>query len=160
MNDIDTAARPNATVLEEFSVEPAAASDSNEVVVRHLETGMGERIEFVTDGNERLEADALALESLAWQDDESLSELFETEYIAPVVENGDAGGRVMTITNEYAHAEVRHRRTGETDCVEINAPKKRTRLLLDAKGLTALARQDQQVFSTFLKTPHGPDDHH
>jgi hypothetical protein len=155
MNDARTPSRPNATVLDEFSV-----GASEEAFVRHLETGMGERIEFVTDENERLEADALALESLAWQDDESLSELFETEYIAPVIENRDVDGRAITITNEYAHAEVRRLQTEETDCVEINAPKKRTRLLLDAEGLAALARQDQYVFSEFLKTPHGPDDHH
>lgn len=153
MSDIDASSRPNATVLDEFMV------GTDGTVVRHLETGMGERIEFVSD-DQRLEADALALESLAWQDDESLSELFDAEYTAPIVENGDPDQQTTTITNEYAHAEVRHLRTGETDCVEINAPKKRTRLLLDADGLAALARQDQQVFSAFLETPHGPDDHH
>ena len=153
MKDADTAARPGATVLDEFPVGTSG------VLVRHLETGMGERIEFVAD-DQRLEADALALESLAWQDNESLSELFDAEYTAPNVESRDTDRRTATITNEYAHAEVRHLRTGETDCVEINAPKKRTRLLLDADGLAALARQDQQVFSTFLETPHGPDEHH
>ena len=159
MNTSDPTAQSSATVLTEFPL-----TTNGEVVVRHLETRMGERVEFVAtadDGHaDRLQADALALESLAWQDDDALAELFDTEYTPPVVEDPMTAEYTITVTNEYAHAEIRCLQRSTAGYLEIKAPKKRERILFDATGLSALARQDHSVFSDFLETPHGPDDHH
>jgi hypothetical protein len=160
MTASDPTAQPSATVLTEFPL----TTNSGDIVMRHLETGMGERVEFVAtadDGHtDRLQADALALESLAWQDDDAFTELFDTEYSPPIVEDSMTAEHTITVTNEYAHAELRCLRKSTTGYLEVKAPKKRERILLDATGLSALARQDHSVFSDFLETPHGPDDHH
>lgn len=143
-------------VVTEFTV----GEDATPVRVRYLETRMGQRVEFAAaDGGNRLQADALALESLAWQDADSLEERLELRYEPPTPDDDADVDHEVTITNEYAHIELCRVRDGG-EYLRVDAPKKRQSLLLDAEALAALTRRDHTMFSSFLETPHGPDDHH
>ncbi|MCW2950990.1 MAG: dihydrodiol dehydrogenase [Conexibacter sp.] len=79
--------------------------------------------------------------------------------------NGDAGvdvetgGEFLVIANEFTSVRVRKVRTRNGERLEIQSPKAGHTILLDALELEALSWQEPGLFSTWLETPFGPEDH-
>lgn len=65
----------------------------------------------------------------------------------------------ITLSNEYAQVVIRKVRTRKGSRVEISSPKLGYRILLDPIQLESLTWQDESVFTEFLRTPYGPEDH-
>jgi len=140
-------------------VDEVAFDDGDpRVLVRRVRTPKGERLEVRT-VDDVIRIDALGLESLSWQDPDVFASWLDGEYDG-VPDASDAEARAeFTISNEYADVVVRAVRDADTPHVVIESPKKHFSLRADALALAALAAQDTDVFSDFLRTPHGPGGH-
>lgn len=146
----------NVTVEEAFRLR----DDEGSIAVRKIRTRKGVRIELDPEDDDRMRVDALALESLSWQDRSVFSELLGRPHeIAPLEAYSETEidvGATLTVSNEYATARVHKIASPDGDRLRIEAPMKESSLLADPDGLRGLLRQDPSIFSEFLETPHGP----
>lgn len=151
---------PYVTVVAEFDVSTADRT----ATVRKLKTRKGERLEIEAPSEgTSLRVDALGLESLAWQEIDTVSRhLSDGDEMYRLDEASDdvTCDTEFELMNEYAHVQIRRLRSPESAVLQIRAPKKRERIQIDANGLAGLSRQDHTIFSKFLEQPHGPEDHH
>jgi hypothetical protein len=71
----------------------------------------------------------------------------------------DAGhtGEYLHLANEFAEVLVRRVNTRNGVRLEIVAPKLERRILLDPVELESLTWQTPETFSSFLRTPFGPE---
>ncbi|WP_226043112.1 hypothetical protein [Natrinema sp. DC36] len=143
----------------EIADETVLRDGETDITVRHIKTPKGERLE-VRSATDDIRIDAMGLESLSWQDQEVFDKFLGYEYEFTVSSAADAEVVAeFVISNEYADVVVRVLETPDGDRCVIEAPKKQFNLQADATCLEALAEQDYDIFSAFLKTPHGPDGH-
>jgi hypothetical protein len=146
----------NVTVEEAFRLRDEEGS----IAVRKIRTRKGVRIELDPDDDDRMRIDALALESLSWQDEGVFSELLgQPHVIAPFEAYSESDldeGATLTVSNEYATVRVHEIASPDGDRLRIEAPMKGSSLIADPDGLRGLVRQDPSIFSEFLETPHGP----
>ncbi|ELY50884.1 hypothetical protein [Natronolimnohabitans innermongolicus] len=145
----------------EIADETTLSDGETDVLVRHVKTPKGERLE-VRSATDAIRIDAMGLESLSWQDQDVFGEFLDREYEFPIASESDAATETITefvISNEYADVAVRVLETAEGDRLVLEAPKKQYSLQADPTCLDALAEQDSTIFSAFLETPHGPDGH-
>lgn len=128
------------------------------VEIRKIRTPNGERLEVVSDGaSTRL--DALALETLTWQDDDFFVDLTG----GPRGEGPDVlddTEPTMQIGNEYTTIRIRAHETAHGPVVSLRSPKLEYQCWLGAAELDALARKPMGFFSELLRTPLGPESDH
>jgi hypothetical protein len=149
--------RNQSPVATPFALSDEAAT----VTVRKVFTRMGERLEVTA---EDLEAsnrlDAIALESVTWQDADDLAaqaaELPRsggTPDATPETERTDP----ITISSEFALAELTKVVDDGEERLRIRAPKLGYEIELGASELAWLATRTHETFTEWLKTPFGPD---
>lgn len=63
----------------------------------------------------------------------------------------------IRIANEFAVVTVRKVETNAGERLELEAPKKDSKIRLDAVALESLTWQDSDLFSELLEDPHGPE---
>lgn len=137
--------------------------DRHVVEAQKVFTRMGERLELRAasiDRSNRL--DAIMLESLCWQDPDALREHAEelpTEG-HPTGEE-ELADTTITISSEFAMAEVRPVPDERQPRIEITAPKLGYDVELGASALAWVAAQSHETFTEWLAEPFGPgaDDH-
>ncbi|SEL24151.1 hypothetical protein [Haloferax larsenii] len=120
-------------------------------------TPAGERLLLETDDSS-IRLDALALESLTWQEDEFFADLTGVEY-APG-ENPVSTDETLQIGNEYTVVQLTVFDTDDGPRLEIDSPKLGYSCRLGVSELVALSRKDMSLFSDLLHTPMGPVDDH
>lgn len=146
-------------IPETTTVDTYELSDGTHTVeLRKLVTPNGERL-IVTNGDASIRLDALALESLTWQDDEFFSAL--------AGEPHDAGDPVdvdesiaMQIGNEYTTIRIRTHETASEPRISLRSPKLEYQCWLSPAELAALTGESAAFFSKLLETPLGPEDDH
>ena len=139
-----------------WSIELADANHS--VSLEKVRTGTGERLVIQVDGD-RLSADALALESLTWQDDTFFTDLTNSPHEpGEIVETLRSD---LQVANEYTVVRLELTETDAGPRLDLSSPKLGYNCRLDTTELRALAGRDVELFSTLLQTPYGPvdDDH-
>lgn len=149
------------------AVEFEITDAGTRVTVQKLLTPRGQLAEIAAPSEpgtvDSCRMDALAVESLAWQEPDLFEDLVgDPEYRPPIrrsVTDSDTIVESFDLSNEYADTHIRKIRTSEGDRLQVQAPVAGFELLADARGLQALATQDPGLFSQFLETPHGPPDH-
>jgi hypothetical protein len=127
------------------------------VRVEKVYTHNGERLEIQC-GEYNARLDALELESISWQDDETLAALVADTAHPPESLSGVAaafGTEPVRIRNEYGEAEVRLVDGG--DGLAVAAPKLGYEIELTPAELYMFSQQDRDTFSEFLGQPFGPD---
>jgi hypothetical protein len=151
------------TIAEEFEI----ADEEGRVLVRQLLTPRGQLVEIHSEResaetDQQIRIDALALESLSWQEPETLRrQLLDDSEDERRHEYGDSGTTVdsFEVSNEYADARLEKLQTTAGERLLINAPVKGFELVMTSQDLRALATQETVLFSEFLETPHGPHGH-
>lgn len=130
--------------------------DGWSVALSKLVTPNGERL-VVESGDESARLDALALETLTWQDDAFFADLTGE----PHEEGGpaDAGDDVQ-IGNEYTTIRLQAVETDAGPRLEVRSPKLEYACRLSPAELAAVARQRAEFFSELLATPLGPESDH
>lgn len=139
----------------------SAPNTLGRIRLEKIATGKGTRLEVrSTTSGESVRIDPPGLESLSWQDSKSEIASDNADVQAPdaVITAYSFGEPVslphdMQLRNEYPLVDV----SIEDRSVEITAPKLGYSVQLTRKGLEWLAHQDQDIFSTFLEHPFGPD---
>jgi len=136
------------------------------VTVRKL-VSKGERL-GIEAGDEGVKLDAILLEGLSWQRDlEAIDDLlggsaFAADPVATAAGEDaeiESAGEEISISSEYSHVLVRDVRTPKGPGLEITTPNRGTALTLGVQSLAALAAvEDTYVFSTWFRTPFGPED--
>lgn len=135
------------------------ADDERVVELQRLRTPTGERLVVRSEGADT-RLDALAMESLTWQDDA----FFETLTTVPHDDGEDAtaASDELQIGNEYTVVRLRKLETSAGPRVSITSPKLGYTCRLSPAELDALAKERIDLFSELLETPFGPEDdqHH
>ncbi|MFC6719775.1 hypothetical protein ACFQHN_19675 [Natrialbaceae archaeon GCM10025896] len=123
-----------------------------------LQTPTGERLTISGESAET-RVDALALESLTWQDDELFEELASSPH-----EDGTSAtdpSDELQISNEYTVVKLQKVETTAGPRLSITSPKLEYTCRLSPAELDALTHKRIDFFSDLLKTPFGPEeDHH
>lgn len=155
----------------ETADRPFRLSDGEStVVVEKVFTRTGERLEIAAPRLDRsIRLDAIALESLTWQDDEEMAERAasvpdgQDEAAAAEAASGPECEDAITVSNEYAMATL-EKETGEDgDYLAAAAPKLGYDARLSVRELEWVTTQNHETFSEFLERPFGPEaeeDHH
>ncbi|WP_135536035.1 hypothetical protein [Halostella pelagica] len=132
-------------------------SDDSVVSVRRELTATGERLSLESDdGATRL--DALALESLTWQDDEFFSELTGCEHTPG--RNPVRTDEALQVGNEYTTIQLAVVETDDGPRLEVSSHKLGYSCRLGVAELVALSQAEMDLFSELLETPLGPVDDH
>lgn len=139
------------------------------VDVARIRTPKGMRLEIRSPHwDRRVRLDALALESVSWQDEAT----FPLGVDAPDVSLGDDDPfasvppdelereESVQIANEFAQVYATRIRTGRTEGLELESRKLGFDVRLDVPALESIAFQDPDYFSAFLREPYGPEDGH
>jgi hypothetical protein len=136
------------------------------VTVQKVYTRMGERLELdapAVESTARL--DAIALESVSWQDPADLAARAEAvdrqRDASASPDDGDERSEPISVSSEFAQARVEGVTEEGRDKLEITAPKLGYSVRLGARELEWLSLQDHETFSAWLEQPFGPagDDH-
>lgn len=117
---------------------------------------------------ERTRLDALALESISWQDesrfplavadpDVTVAGDRPTLSASATVADED---RQVQIANEFAQVDVAKVRDDETEGLELRSPKLGFAIRLGVPSLESLVFQDPSALAAFLEDPYGPEDEH
>jgi hypothetical protein len=140
-------------------------ADGTVVVEKHV--SKGERLAII-DGENVVKLDSMLLEGLSWQRDRAaIDELLDSataitgDPVAPAPAENVAtdASDALTISNEYAHVQIRPVTTEGGDGIEITTPGRNTSITLGPQSLRGLAAvDDTYVFSVWFKTPFGPED--
>jgi len=132
--------------------------DANEhVALTKTRTKNGERLIIECNGA-RVTVDALALESLTWQEDSFFTELTGSPHEEGTVEN--RRGSDLQIGNEYTVVRLGILDTDVGQRLQVSSPKLGYSCRLDGGELCALATREVEFFSELLHTPYGPVDDH
>jgi hypothetical protein len=141
------------------------ADEATDVVVQKIFTRMGERLE-IRSGDRSTRLDAIMLESVAWQDSEELASKAADELPAAgsAVAESDAVQEdrdPITVSSEFALAELEHIDTPEGPRLRIEAPKLGYDIEVGPRELAWLTTRTHETFTEWLETPFGPggDDH-
>lgn len=128
-----------------------------DVRVRHVDTPKGERLELDADRG-RIRLDAVALECLAYQDERRFEAFFEPPdggRDAPTVvdapDDAEPATDLTSITNEFAHVDVRTATTPDGDLLELAAPKAGLSVYLTAPALERIAAQPQAAITELVR---------
>lgn len=148
--------------------DPFRVADGDAVVrAQKVFTRMGERLELAAESlGTSVRLDAIMLESVSWQDPEELADLAaevdRSDAVPPAAGDGDEREEPLTVSSEFAMANVRKVSDGGSEQLEREAPKLGHEIHLGARELEWLTLQDHEKFSEWLETPFGPesDDHH
>ena len=130
--------------------------DQTVSLVRDL-TPTGERLR-IESADDTTRVDALALESLTWQDDEFFRGLTGDDHTTGA--NAVRTDETLQIGNEYTVVQLTVLDTDDGPRLELDSPKLGYSCRLDASELAVLCRQEMTLFSDLLKTPLGPVDEH
>jgi len=134
--------------------------DGATVAVREVETPKGERLELESVGTgETGRLDAVALETLTWQDRETF-ETFVSErpdgdpdaVVATAAVPGDASTTgLVEITNEFGHVVVREVTGADEPLLELAAPKMDFAVVVNAVALDGVVGQPPETFTELLR---------
>jgi hypothetical protein len=127
------------------------------VSLEKVRTGTGERLSIRADG-ETLSVDALALESLTWQDDTFFTDLTNAAHKPGTITATRRSD--LQVANEYTVVRLELIDTDLGPRLDLASPKLGYRCRLDTAELRALAGRDVEFFSTLLRMPYGPVDDH
>ena len=130
-------------------------ADDQAVSLTREPTPAGERLR-VDSNDDTTRLDALALESLTWQDNEFFAELTGEEHTTG--ENAGRTDEKLQIGNEYTVVQLSVLDTDAGPRLEIDSPKLGYSCQLSVAELAALSRQEMDLFSDLLRTPLGPVD--
>jgi hypothetical protein len=146
------------------------ADDDGTVVVEKVFTRTGERLEIAAPRLDRsIRLDAIAIESLTWQDPEAMAERAASvpdglnEAAAADAASGPEREDAITVSNEFAMARVEKEQGDDGDYLAATAPKLGYDARLGVRELEWVASQDHETFTEFLEQPFGPgsdEDHH
>ena len=146
-------------IPETKTVETVDVTDGeHHVELRKLVTPNGERLVLASD-DRSTRLDALALESLTWQE----PSFFETLTGEDHADEGTVAADVeptMQIGNEYTTIRVRVHETAAGPRVSLRSPKLEYQCWLSVAELAALSGKSPAFFSDLLETPLGPEDDH
>lgn len=131
-----------------------SATDQDVSLTRTL-TRTGERL-HIESADDTTRLDALALESLTWQDDEFFRGLTGDDHTAGA--NSEPTGETLQIGNEYTVVQLTAFDTADGPRLEIDSPKLGYSCRVNVAELVALSRQEMSLFSELLHTPLGPVD--
>lgn len=150
----------------EYEASFQVVRDPYEVEVSRVYTPKGTRLELVSsDPHQVIRLDAMALESVSWQDpvdfplDPERGETVpqRSPRISEVDEATVEAVDRIQITNEFAQVEVRKIVAPDREAVSIESPKLGHEIALDVEDLISLTAQSKDRFSEFLRRPFGPD---
>jgi hypothetical protein len=131
--------------------------DAVEVVVSEVETPKGKRLQLhLENGTDRIRLDAVALETLTWQDRDSFKRLLgapdrSDATIVTAHDESSAATALTQITNEFGHVNVRELATEEGPLLELDAQNMPHAAQLNAAALAAVARQSIDVFGKVIR---------
>lgn len=145
---------PETRTIDSFTV----AEGAHRVELRKLVTPNGERLVVESDDSSA-RLDALALESLTWQDAAFFEGLTGAEH-AGSEDLAVEAEPVMQIGNEYTIIRIRRHETAAGPRVSLRSPKLEYHCWLDPAELDAIAHENSDFFSRLLETPLGPEDDH
>lgn len=163
---------------ERVNGDPAAeytrfGSGPDAARVRKVRTGNGHRLEIAADNRDEwveVRLDALLLESLTWQTQQTFDRLFgpgtegepEVEQPEESAEDGESGSgtEYTEISNEFATTLVRPVGSGERAVLEVRSPKMGYSIRLGSRILNRLAHQTPEKLSEMLEEPYGPTGSH
>lgn len=154
--------RPSRTEVRPLTRVVTGESD---VSVRHVETPKGERLELESDGGSTLRLDAIALESLAWVDEQRFESFLagdsdrdvpgENRSEAPaVVASPDAPETtrdLVSVTNEFAHVDVRKVTLSGRDHLELAAPKAGLSSCLTVAAVERVTARSQEAVTRLVR---------
>jgi len=146
------------------------------VNVRKIFTPAGERVELEAPNVGRsIRLDAMELETLSWQEPETFVQFLDAElpglpddtaerqaFIRERTDSEGEAGSVtaeMTVTNEFAAANVRVRAVDGDQHLELEAPKLGYQAQLCPTEAETVTWQTTETFTGFLEHPFGPDGH-
>ncbi|ELZ05049.1 hypothetical protein C482_02806 [Natrialba chahannaoensis JCM 10990] len=145
---------PESTSPE--SIELVA--DEQTVELEKLQTPSGERV-IIRGSSAEIRVDALALESLTWQEPsffEALTGVPHEEDQRVIDESGE-----LRLSNEYTVVTIRLLEADAGPRIALASPKLGYACRLSPIELDTIAQQETGFFSDLLETPLGPeDDHH
>ncbi|MDS0477326.1 hypothetical protein [Natrinema sp. 1APR25-10V2] len=134
------------------------ADGERTVRIQKLWTPTGERL-LVNGSSDEIRLDALALESLTWQDDSFFSKLTNEPHA--VGEDVAAVSDKLDLSNEYTVIRVEKTETTAGSRVTVESPKLGYSCQLSPAELDVITQKQIEFFSKLLETPYGPeDDHH
>lgn len=132
--------------------ETTIENGSGQVIVSKVRTRKGARMEIEVSGDVTSRLDALALESLSWQDPKTIGISDKGDVGRNDRDNGET--ELFGITNEFAEVEVWKLTADNSTYIQVRAPKLGYSIELDKNELVWLAEQPITTFSTFLKTSY------
>jgi hypothetical protein len=143
---------PDTHTTREFEL----ADGEYAVAVSKLLTPNGERLLVESDGDSA-RLDALALETLTWQDDAFFQELTGQPH-----DEGDEteAGEPLQVSNEYTTIVLRPLETAAGPRLAVRSQKMDYECRVSPAELAALARERVDFFSELLATPLGPESDH
>lgn len=132
------------------------------VDVTRIYTPKGTRLEIEDpEGGHRIRLDAMALESISWQEKDTFPLEGDAGESRPSIAEAGTGevtrGDRIQVTNEFAQVNVRRVTTEAIEGLEIESPKLGYRIRLDVVDLLSVSKQPMNRFSEFLENPYGPD---
>lgn len=136
------------------------AEAGRHVEVSRIETPKGERLELAdADTGESIWLDAIVLESLTWQNEETFREFCHEapESVSRsdlAVSRGSHAGtqtELTTITNEFSHVDVRKTTAEGRDWVEFHGPKVGFTIRLNAPAVLTVIHQDHERYTDLLE---------
>ncbi|WP_435348630.1 hypothetical protein [Haloarchaeobius sp. HRN-SO-5] len=138
------------------------ADEEHVVTAQKVFTPMGERLELTAETlGQSVSMDAIALESVSWQDTEEMAaraEALDRDTAVPVPElDGEERDEPVTVSSEFALARVTKVVEDGTELLHVSAPKLGYEIRLNVRELEWLATQDHETFTEWLETPFGPD---
>ena len=145
---------PETTAVDSYELTDGTYA----VELRKLVTPNGERL-VVTSDDASTPLDALALESLTWQNADFFSDLIGIPHDG----GGDAtdtGKPMMQIGNEYTTVRIRTHKTATGPRITLRSPKLEYQCWLTPAELDAIAYKPLSFFTDLLETPLGPESDH
>ena len=132
------------------------AEGEHAVALSKLVTPNGVRL-LVESGADSARLDALALETLTWQDDAFFADLTGQPH-----EEGTEtdAGEPLQVSNEYTTVVLRPLETTAGPRLAVRSQKMDYECRLSPAELAALARERIDFFSELLATPLGPESDH
>lgn len=142
-----------ATSRTDVRTLASVSGDGTDVTVRHVDTPKGERLELESADGDSVRLDAVALECLAWQDRDGFETFFGALDATPLVptDEADSGTDLASITNEFAHVDVRKVIAGDGEFLELVAPKAGVAVTLTAPGLERVSAQTQAAITDLVR---------
>lgn len=129
------------------------------VTAERVPTHKGERFRVTVAGNESVALDAIQLESIAWQNHETLTSFLglnekvdEPVIAASVTDTGNS----VRIANEYTLVELTAQTTQAGERIHVESLKLGYNTNLGESVLAGIAKTKGVEFRSFLKEPFGP----